>query len=124
LLEHITALPSYVMDDVHLYSIRDLLEVKSGLFRERLETVASSSLDHVSSCQLCLAKGFFCEYCKNGDDIIYPFEVKRCSQCPDCGSCYHRECFAKGKCPKCERLLLRKKAAEVFKFGPDEDELT
>ena len=32
--------------------------------------------------QLCLAKGFFCEYCKNGDDIIYPFEVKRCSQCP------------------------------------------
>ncbi|CAB4006290.1 Hypothetical predicted protein [Paramuricea clavata] len=74
--------------------------------------------------KLCLAKGFVCEYCKNGDDIIYPFEVKRCSQCPDCGSCYHRECFAKGKCPKCERLLLRKKAAEVFKFGPDEDELT
>ncbi len=25
----------------------------------------------------------------------------------DCGSCYHRECFVKGKCPKCERLLLR-----------------
>ncbi|XP_028402060.1 run domain Beclin-1-interacting and cysteine-rich domain-containing protein-like isoform X2 [Dendronephthya gigantea] len=124
LLELINALPNYIMDDIHLYSIRDLLEVKSGVFRERLEQAVNSSLDHVSTCQLCLAKGFVCEYCKNGEDIIYPFEVKRCSQCPDCGSCYHRECFVEGKCPKCERLLLRKKAAEVFNFLPDEDEFT
>jgi hypothetical protein len=213
-----------------------LVKVRDGIFRERLENVVSTSLDHVTTCQvwgsmcfcrffrrlkcwsnieiylyfmssewwfkcnylnvvstpyfqfyqLCLAKGFVCEYCKNGDDIIYPFEVKKCTQCPgnvfpacfflflacvfscfifspsltvfhflywkktisctackqstwpkaitkcvhyiparynkeewlqptillmllfiDCGSCYHRKCFVKGKCPKCERLLLR-----------------
>ena len=31
--------------------------------------------------QLCLAKGFICEYCKDGDDVIFPFQLNRVVQC-------------------------------------------
>lgn len=31
--------------------------------------------------QLCLAKGFICEYCKDGKDVIFPFMLNRVVQC-------------------------------------------
>ena len=32
--------------------------------------------------QLCTVKGFMCEYCRDYDDILYPFELNRVATCP------------------------------------------
>jgi len=31
--------------------------------------------------QLCQAKGFVCEFCGNGKDIIFPFDLNKCQRC-------------------------------------------
>ena len=58
------------------------LWVLSGWFKFKCNYLNVVSTPYFQFYQLCLAKGFVCEYCKNGDDIIYPFEVKKCTQCP------------------------------------------
>eukprot|EP00731_Ephydatia_muelleri_P015509 Em0008g1229a len=101
-------LAPYLYDNVHLYSMHDLVEVQSGQFNQRLKKAVKSGRKHVKQCQLCSQKGYVCEGCHNSE-VIYPFDVDTTYQCPDCKSLYHMACRPqKFHCSRCIRLQKRK----------------
>ncbi|XP_002161093.2 run domain Beclin-1-interacting and cysteine-rich domain-containing protein isoform X1 [Hydra vulgaris] len=112
-LGEISKLPFHLAEETQLYSIDDLVQTKSGELQTKLKTIVMNAVQHIKvSCQLCSAKGFVCEFCKNGDDVLYPFELQKVEMCKECKTCYHRSCFAKGFCPRCDRIKARKRMLE------------
>lgn len=88
---------------------------------------------HVFSCDLCFAKGFICEICRNEKDIIFPFNIQTTSSCSGlflllsnkmsgmvlflvCQSCYHIHCHENNRyyCPKCQRAKHRKFVKQIY----------
>ncbi|XP_048458845.1 protein associated with UVRAG as autophagy enhancer isoform X2 [Rhincodon typus] len=104
---------SHLTEELHLYSLNDLLMVKQGLLVSGLKDALKNVLAHVESCELCLAKGFFCEFCKSRD-ILFPFQTDQCRRCGECKACFHKECFKTEQCPKCIRIRARKELLLAF----------
>ncbi|XP_047137845.1 uncharacterized protein LOC100213973 isoform X1 [Hydra vulgaris] len=96
----------YLCDDVHQYSIIDLVEVQSGQLAHNLKKIVADFSRHIYKCKLCKEKGFICEYCHD-QEIIYPFQLDIVSQCLCCLSVYHQKCRQEKRCPKCVRVRLR-----------------
>ncbi|KAI3356405.1 hypothetical protein L3Q82_017206 [Scortum barcoo] len=104
-------LPAHLMEQPHLFSMDDLLRVKKGQLVTQARAVLHSAIDHVENCELCLARGFICEFCRE-KDVIFPFQIDICRRCPACRACFHKHCFVEKKCPKCARIQSRKKRLE------------
>ncbi|XP_071838386.1 run domain Beclin-1-interacting and cysteine-rich domain-containing protein-like isoform X3 [Apostichopus japonicus] len=101
--------PPHLLSETDTYSIEDLMRVRSGELEKTLNKLLQLGVQHVTQCELCQAKGFICEMCRNECDVIFPFELQKAIQCPECGSCYHRACFDfTTDCPKCIRIKRRK----------------
>jgi len=106
-------LSMHLCDDPHAYSLDDLIQVKNGELQILLKNILNDGISHIKEkCLLCSSKGFVCEICQDGNDILYPFDLKRVSICHECKTCYHRNCFVEGKCGRCERISARKKLLE------------
>ncbi|MEE6471176.1 hypothetical protein FKM82_009202 [Ascaphus truei] len=73
-------LPSHLTDELHLFTLYDLVKVKQKLLLPVLRELLTTSTDHVDICELCQAKGFVCEFCQSAD-IIFPFQTATCSRC-------------------------------------------
>lgn len=101
--------------DVHSYSLLDLIAVNTGQIQRPLQNILTESIKHVRSCDLCRQRGFFCEFCKNQQDILYPFELDRVTRCV-CHSCFHSECYVREKCPRCLRLKLRQQQRNCIDY--------
>lgn len=102
----------HLIKQTDLYSLEDLIQIKSGSLKQVLKNVISFGRQHVLSCMLCCQKGFICELCKSSQ-IIYPFDTESVYRCNSCQSIYHKTCF-KSKpntesCPRCQRLKARRK---------------
>ncbi|XP_071949321.1 run domain Beclin-1-interacting and cysteine-rich domain-containing protein-like [Antedon mediterranea] len=109
LLPTLQQYPQHLYTDIHLYSIHDLLKVKTGELADELHVLVEDIKHHVQQCQLCQARGFICELCNNESDIIFPFELNKTHQCQECWACYHVVCFQTTKdCKKCERIKARR----------------
>ncbi|GAB6024211.1 hypothetical protein CHUAL_008910 [Chamberlinius hualienensis] len=108
LAEELKQLPSHLVEAPNLYSLMDLLQIKSGEMLNRLKPLVAQCLAHINRCQLCQARGYYCEFCKNHDDLIFPFQTDTVVRCPGCWACFHAKCFVPGKCPKCARIEARK----------------
>ncbi|XP_060797121.1 run domain Beclin-1-interacting and cysteine-rich domain-containing protein isoform X2 [Neoarius graeffei] len=109
LLQHFDSVPAHLTEDLHLFSLNDLMAVRSGDLAPKLHVLVRAGSEHVASCVLCQAKGFVCEFCGNDKDIIFPFELNKCRRCEECSACYHRLCFKnKCVCPRCRRLAERR----------------
>uniref|UniRef100_A0A8C4R774 Rubicon autophagy regulator n=1 Tax=Eptatretus burgeri TaxID=7764 RepID=A0A8C4R774_EPTBU len=108
LREQFSALPSHLTNELHVYSLGELMDARSGMLALRLQPLLPASTQHIESCQLCQARGFICEFCKNPTDILFAFQLEKCSQCPDCSACFHRTCFHASTCPRCPRLAARR----------------
>ncbi|XP_031142709.1 protein associated with UVRAG as autophagy enhancer isoform X2 [Sander lucioperca] len=106
-------LPAHLMEQPHLFSMEDLLRVKKGQLMAQARALLHSAINHVENCELCLARGFICEFCRERD-IIFPFQSDTCKRCPVCRACFHKRCFVEKKCPKCARIQSRKKCQEGF----------
>ncbi|XP_068429156.1 protein associated with UVRAG as autophagy enhancer [Clinocottus analis] len=106
-------LPAHLTQQPHLFSMDDLCRVKKGQLAAQARAVLHSAIDHVEDCELCLARGFICEFCRKRD-VIFPFQVDICLQCPVCRACFHKHCFVEKTCPKCARIQSRKKRQEGF----------
>ncbi|XP_032827682.2 run domain Beclin-1-interacting and cysteine-rich domain-containing protein isoform X1 [Petromyzon marinus] len=105
-----STVPGHLTEEVDLYSLEDLLAVRRGELAPTLRQVVTQTTQHVRACQLCQARGFICEFCQKEEDILFPFELTRCQQCPGCRACYHKCCFAAARedCPRCKRILARR----------------
>ncbi|XP_040058427.2 protein associated with UVRAG as autophagy enhancer [Gasterosteus aculeatus] len=101
-------LPAHLMEQPHLFSMDDLSRVKKGQLVAQTRALLLTAIDHVRSCELCLARGFICEFCRERD-VLFPFQADICRQCPVCKTCFHKHCFVLQKCPKCARIQSRKK---------------
>ncbi|MGH0153214.1 UNVERIFIED_CONTAM: hypothetical protein FKN15_056317, partial [Acipenser sinensis] len=108
LLEQFDREPGHLTEDLHLYSLSDLSAVRKGELPPRLRELVRLGAAHVHSCVLCQAKGFICEFCGNGKDILFPFELNKCRRCEECKACYHKNCFRSEDCPRCSRLAARR----------------
>uniref|UniRef100_A0A8C2WNE5 Rubicon like autophagy enhancer n=1 Tax=Cyclopterus lumpus TaxID=8103 RepID=A0A8C2WNE5_CYCLU len=106
-------LPAHLMEQPHLFSMEDLWRVKKGPLVVQARAVLHSAIDHVENCELCLARGFICEFCRERD-VIFPFQADICRRCPVCRTCFHKHCFVQKKCPKCARIQSRKKHPDGF----------
>ncbi|KAM9544246.1 run domain Beclin-1-interacting and cysteine-rich domain-containing protein isoform 5-T5 [Guaruba guarouba] len=126
LLDSFDTVPGHLTEDLHLYSLSDLSATKKGELVPRLTELLKAGSLHVEKCMLCQAKGFICEFCQNESDIIFPFELNKCSTCEECKACYHKFCFKSTRCPRCERLqarreLLAKQSVESYVSDYEEE---
>uniref|UniRef100_A0A3B3ZL43 RUN domain-containing protein n=1 Tax=Periophthalmus magnuspinnatus TaxID=409849 RepID=A0A3B3ZL43_9GOBI len=122
-LEQFDTLPGHLTEDHHLFSLNDLTAVRNGELAPRMKELLKLGTRHVAGCVLCQAKGFVCEFCGNGKDIIYPFQLSKCQRCEECHACYHRNCFKPGReCPRCQRLAERRERMARKNMEEQEDE--
>uniref|UniRef100_UPI00398E422D protein associated with UVRAG as autophagy enhancer isoform X2 n=1 Tax=Pristiophorus japonicus TaxID=55135 RepID=UPI00398E422D len=104
---------AHLTEELHLYSLNDLMMVKRGLLVPGLKDTLRNVLAHVESCELCMAKGFICEFCRSRD-ILFPFQTDQCKRCCVCKACFHKECYKTESCPKCARIHARKELLLAF----------
>ncbi|XP_073995162.1 run domain Beclin-1-interacting and cysteine-rich domain-containing protein rubicon [Rhodnius prolixus] len=101
---------SYMLTEPEIYSLQDLIQVRSGELVQRLAQLVEKATMHVENCQLCRGRGFVCELCRSSD-IIFPWQLGKVSRCSACGSCYHTVCLRKTpSCPRCQRRAGRNNA--------------
>ncbi|KAM3862217.1 protein associated with UVRAG as autophagy enhancer [Diretmus argenteus] len=110
-------LPGHLTQQPNLFSMDDLLRVKRGQLVPLARAVLLSATDHVDNCELCLARGFICEFCRERE-VIFPFQSDSCKRCPVCKACFHKNCFMEKNCPKCARILSRRKLLDGSSLDP------
>uniref|UniRef100_A0A4W6CTZ4 Rubicon like autophagy enhancer n=1 Tax=Lates calcarifer TaxID=8187 RepID=A0A4W6CTZ4_LATCA len=75
-------LPAHLISEQpHVFSMDDLLRVKKGQLVAQAKALQHSAISHIENCELCLARGFICEFCRE-NDIIFPFQRDICRRCP------------------------------------------
>ncbi|KAJ8352574.1 hypothetical protein SKAU_G00240500 [Synaphobranchus kaupii] len=106
-LAELEQLPGHLTQEPVLLSMDDLQRIKRGQLVSQARVLLRTAVAHVDSCQVCLARGFICEFCKR-KDVLFPFQTESCRRCRDCKACFHIECFRDEKCPKCLRIQTRR----------------
>ncbi|EDV26004.1 uncharacterized protein TRIADDRAFT_23786 [Trichoplax adhaerens] len=79
----------HLMDNVDMYSMQDLIKINDGTLIEELRSISQDLIKHVKeNCELCAAKGFYCEICKSSE-LLFPFDLNA-EVCEKCSSVYHK----------------------------------
>ncbi|XP_030611171.1 pleckstrin homology domain-containing family M member 1 isoform X2 [Archocentrus centrarchus] len=95
---------TYLLESIHLYSVKDLRQVAEGQYVNFLRTLVQHASNHVFSCDLCTQRGFICQLC-HSDDTIFPFQFERITRCKDCKALFHSSCKVdEQSCPRCQRM--------------------
>ncbi|XP_063712041.1 pleckstrin homology domain-containing family M member 1-like [Symsagittifera roscoffensis] len=93
----------YMLSNLHLYSVQDLLQIQTGYLQTHLQRVLDFCIRHISTCVVCKQKGFICEICRESE-IIYAFDVEGTATCEKCHTVFHKRCKSDyAPCPKCVR---------------------
>ncbi|NWH64951.1 RUBCL protein, partial [Geococcyx californianus] len=115
-LKEFEQVPSHLTEELHLFSLDDLVKIKRGQILPLLKDILKSSTSHVDGCELCQAKGFICEFCQSAD-LLFPHQVAKCKRCTECRTCFHKACYKSGGCPKCLRIAARRTVSETSITG-------
>ncbi|XP_010398760.2 protein associated with UVRAG as autophagy enhancer isoform X2 [Corvus cornix cornix] len=116
-LKEFEQVPSHLTEELHLFSLDDLVKIKRGQLLPLLKDILKSSTSHVDGCELCQAKGFICEFCQSAD-LLFPYQTAKCKRCTECKTCFHKACFKSGGCPKCLRISARRTLSETPSLVP------
>nr|KAF6428403.1 rubicon like autophagy enhancer [Rousettus aegyptiacus] len=81
-LKEFEQVPRHLTDELHLFSLEDMIRVKKGMLVPLLKDVLKATLAHVACCELCQGKGFICEFCRS-TVVIFPFQTTTCRRCSD-----------------------------------------
>ncbi|NWU76651.1 RUBCL protein, partial [Onychorhynchus coronatus] len=111
-LKEFEQVPSHLTEELHLFSLDDLVKIKRGQLLPLLKNILKSSISHVDGCELCQAKGFICEFCQSAD-LLFPYQTAKCKRCTECKTCFHKACFRSGGCPRCLRISARRTLSET-----------
>uniref|UniRef100_A0ABI7ZGG6 Rubicon Homology domain-containing protein n=1 Tax=Felis catus TaxID=9685 RepID=A0ABI7ZGG6_FELCA len=132
-LKEFEQVPRHLTNELHLFSLDDLVRVKKKLLVPLLKDILKASLAHVAGCELCQGKGFICEFCQSAA-VIFPFQTETCRRCSGspviskpfhgsnlamhsaftlgCRACFHKRCFQSSGCPRCARITARRRLLE------------
>lgn len=94
------------------FSLNDLLNLTQ--LKKQLMELHEQLLTHITiQCQGCRGKGFFCDLCRDKQDLLFPFSANT-SACSDCCTVYHRSCHHRKHkmCTKCQRLKQKQEKQE------------
>ncbi|NXK22083.1 RUBCL protein, partial [Arenaria interpres] len=116
-LKEFEQVPSHLTEELHLFSLDDLVKIKRGQLLPLLKDILKSSTSHVDGCELCQAKGFICEFCQSAD-LLFPHQIAKCKRCTECKTCFHKACFKSGGCPKCLRIAARRTLSDAPSLVP------
>ncbi|KAK3895030.1 hypothetical protein Pcinc_001238 [Petrolisthes cinctipes] len=98
----------HLYEHVHLYSLADLQLVAAGQLVPQVRQAVTFGRDHIVKCEVCSARGFFCELCDDSN-VIYPFQLGDTYTCGECYGVYHSVCSRRlGPCPRCVRRAARR----------------
>ncbi|XP_071120804.1 differentially expressed in FDCP 8 homolog isoform X1 [Mytilus edulis] len=100
----------HFVENSDVYSMQDFLDIQSDKLLGDLATIHSAWAQHIKTdCELCRARGFICELCKDHTETLFPFDSVAIV-CSQCSYVLHRHCFIKkgSQCPRCERKNKRK----------------
>nr|CAB3237310.1 differentially expressed in FDCP 8 homolog B [Phallusia mammillata] len=112
----------HFVDGSRMYSMRDLMETKSGSLSAELAEIHAEFAKHIKlDCPFCQAKGFICEICNSGE-TLFPFDVM-VSICPRCSAVFHVDCFScvDTMCPRCKRKQSKRLASFSISMSSDEE---
>ncbi|XP_029792595.1 protein associated with UVRAG as autophagy enhancer isoform X2 [Suricata suricatta] len=112
-LKEFEQVPGHLTNELHLFSLDDLVRVKKKLLVPLLKDILKASLAHVAGCELCQGKGFICEFCQSAA-VIFPFQTETCRRCSGCRACFHKRCFRSSGCPRCARITARRRLLETL----------
>ncbi|NWR57099.1 RUBCL protein, partial [Bucorvus abyssinicus] len=116
-LKEFEQVPSHLTEELHLFSLDDLVKIKRGQLLPLLKDILKNSISHVDGCELCQAKGFICEFCQSAD-LLFPHQIAKCKRCAECKTCFHKACFKSEGCPKCLRIAARRMLSETPSLVP------
>lgn len=110
---YLIPVPKHFLDGelLNFFTLNDLYDINYVYdFLERLQSTMEAHITR--DCESCRGKGFYCELCKDLQDILYPFSRNGVA-CGKCHTVYHKNCFQRKKknCPRCARLISKKKQA-------------
>ncbi|NWW91353.1 RUBCL protein, partial [Rhynochetos jubatus] len=111
-LKEFEQVPSHLIEELHLFSLDDLVKIKQGQLLPLLKDILKSSTSHVDGCKLCQARGFICEFCQSAD-LLFPYQIAKCRRCTECKTCFHKACFKSGGCPRCLRIATWRTLSET-----------
>ena len=99
----------HLIENYRKCSLIDLIDLHQQRMMPFLTQVAENYITHITSCETCRGKGFFCEIC-DSDELLFAFQLKKVTKCPKCKALYHRECFnpLSSECPRCKRMSVIK----------------
>ncbi|KAI1304265.1 Differentially expressed in FDCP 8 -like protein B [Halotydeus destructor] len=114
----------YEADQCDSYSFGDLTDISK--LHLKLVEVHDELTSHITKkCETCRGKGFFCEMCKDKDDLLFPFSAN-IATCSQCATVFHKTCFHRKhkNCPKCMRIRQKQQAVEEDKVEPSSEQHT
>ncbi|RWS29063.1 DUF4206 domain containing protein-like protein, partial [Leptotrombidium deliense] len=91
-------------EKINCYSLNELTNVRE--LQIQLLKLHQTLLVHITKdCESCKGKGFYCELCRDRQDLLFPFS-SNIANCQKCSAVYHKNCYhRKSKCcPRCKRL--------------------
>ncbi|KAK9736259.1 putative zinc-RING and/or ribbon [Popillia japonica] len=106
--ERLTTEQPFIVSDPAVYSLENLVSIRNGEMKSRLQFLVEISWRHIHECELCSARGFICEICQK-QNVIFPWQQRFVSRCNKCGTCFHSSCWnAQDPCIRCQRIQKRK----------------
>ncbi|VDD81600.1 unnamed protein product [Mesocestoides corti] len=112
-------LPPHWIVSAKTWSLSDLVALAStpegsrAGMSECLRAALEECATHLFKCMRCRARGQICELCHKGRLLFPLLGQSETKVCPDCGACFHRDCFlrmarqhepSQNFCPRCIRL--------------------
>eukprot|EP00299_Pterocystis_sp_00344_P009020 c3653_g1_i1.p1 GENE.c3653_g1_i1~~c3653_g1_i1.p1 ORF type:complete len:876 (+),score=136.04 c3653_g1_i1:43-2670(+) len=101
----------------HMFTLKSLVLAYQGTFLNTLRDLISRYTNHITHCEICHAKGSFCEALTNRtcsiakEEVIFPFQISSTCRCPTCKALFHKECFRGiDLCPRCTRARTKPKS--------------
>jgi len=98
---------THLLDKVHTYSIRDLVDLKKGKLTKFTSRIYAEYEKHITElCECCRGKGDYCETC-NSNELIFSFQAKKVIRC-SCRAVHHKLCTKTPDwvCGKCKRIKM------------------
>ncbi|XP_054161998.1 differentially expressed in FDCP 8 homolog [Oppia nitens] len=100
------SLNNYLLDEncLNCYSLSDLCHLDKLLLS--VSDAHKLFMDHIiNHCEGCRGKGYFCELCRDSDDLLFAFS-SNVANCKICSAVYHKNCYYRQNkvCRRCQRL--------------------